>query len=231
MKFKRGAVQPDPSAVGLWHLDGNSKDSSGHGNNGSDTSITYGMQYGKFGWGADFTGGSSYIGIPNLQIGLSSMTMSVWINITNLSTGGNFIDFRSNGVTATIPSIGLGVLSSGVFYISKETAPNYTWEQLNSTSTYSTNAWHYVVGTYTNISGTGYLNLYVDGSLAATQMSFADTGGSVPEQYSTIGGTNHVAMPESAYLDEVAIFSRALSSSEVAQLYTSRSLEGNGISR
>ncbi|MCL4405315.1 MAG: DUF2341 domain-containing protein [Patescibacteria group bacterium] len=223
------ASNPAYAPMGLvadWNMDeplvGTSYDSSGNNYNGTDTNTA--VVSGKFGNAQSFNGSSSYIGIPNLQTGLSSMTMSVWINITNLSNGGNFIDFRSNGVTATIPSIGLGVLSSGVFYISKETAPNYTWEQLNSTSTYPINTWHHVVGTYTNISGTGYLNLYVDGSLAATQMSFADAANSVPEQYSTIGGTNHAAMQESAYLDEIRVYNTALSATQVQQLYNNPTL-------
>lgn len=45
----------------LLHLNGNSTDSSGNGNNGSDSNITYSQTNGKFGQGAGFNGNSSRI--------------------------------------------------------------------------------------------------------------------------------------------------------------------------
>ena len=47
----------------LLHLNGNSTDSSGNGNNGTDTAITYSQANGKFGQGAGFSP-NGYITIP-----------------------------------------------------------------------------------------------------------------------------------------------------------------------
>ena len=44
-----GEYIPNSNTKLLLHLNGNSTDSSGNGNNGTDTNITYGLGYGKFG--------------------------------------------------------------------------------------------------------------------------------------------------------------------------------------
>lgn len=54
-----------PELTAYWKFEGNSNDSKGS-NNGSDTSISYGTQYGKFNQGAALTvAGNSVITIPN----------------------------------------------------------------------------------------------------------------------------------------------------------------------
>lgn len=68
----------------ILHLNGSSVDSSGNGNNGTDTGITYGKQYGKFNEGALFTQ-TSRINIAskdyfNLQ---SQFTIIAWIYPTS----------------------------------------------------------------------------------------------------------------------------------------------------
>lgn len=72
----------------LLHLNGNSNDSSGNGNNGTDTSISYGKQYGKFNDGASFNGSTSYIKIlnsPSLNL-TSNFTFSVWFKKNSSTT-------------------------------------------------------------------------------------------------------------------------------------------------
>lgn len=62
----------------LLHLNGSSADSSGNGNNGTDTNITYSLANGRFGQGAGFNGSSSFIlSANNVGIsGSSSRTMA-----------------------------------------------------------------------------------------------------------------------------------------------------------
>ena len=45
----------------LLHLNGKSTDSSGNGNNGTNSNITYSLANGKFGQGAGFNGSSNSI--------------------------------------------------------------------------------------------------------------------------------------------------------------------------
>ena len=51
---------------GLYHLSGNSNDSSGNSTNGTDTAITYSLANGRFGQGASGNGTTSEIELTNL---------------------------------------------------------------------------------------------------------------------------------------------------------------------
>ena len=73
---------------GLWHLNGNSNDSSGNSNDGTDTDITYSLANGRFGQGAGLNGSSSYIdcGLPVLTA-IDNWTISCWVKPDSSSTG------------------------------------------------------------------------------------------------------------------------------------------------
>lgn len=90
-----------------------------------------------------------------------------------------------------------------------------------STNLTSTSTWYHVVATYNGSN----LNLYVDGSSDATPV--AKTG-TINTNDTTLGIgayiTGGLQIPFAGQIDEVAIFNRALSSTEVTALYNS----GNG---
>lgn len=69
----------------LWHLNGNSNDSSGNGNNGTDISIDYGLAYGLFGQGALINNVNDEIRkATNLGIaGQDALTVSLWAKLTS----------------------------------------------------------------------------------------------------------------------------------------------------
>lgn len=68
---------------GLWHLNGNSNDSSGNGNNWTDTNVTYWLAYGKFWQGALFNGSSSKIDLPDWwTLNVTNATIIVWVKTT-----------------------------------------------------------------------------------------------------------------------------------------------------
>lgn len=63
----------------LYHLNGNSSDSSWNSNNGTATNITW--VDGKFGQCASFNGSSSYITIPDsASLDITQWTIWVWLN-------------------------------------------------------------------------------------------------------------------------------------------------------
>ncbi len=86
-----GEFIPSSNTKLLLHLNGSSADSSGLGNSGTDTAITYSLANGKFGQGAGFNGSSSKILYDNstsltIAGSGSSITLSCWIKIDNSST-------------------------------------------------------------------------------------------------------------------------------------------------
>jgi len=90
-----------PNTVGMWHLNGLSVDSSGNGLNGTDTSIIYGKQYGKFNEGALFNGSNSVISLGSsslLNLYSFSHTSIIWINITQYPTTGKYYYLFARGI-------------------------------------------------------------------------------------------------------------------------------------
>lgn len=63
---------------GLYHLNGSSADSSGNANNGTDTTVAYGLAYGKFGQGAFFNNGDYSIANAAYVIPKGAKTISFW---------------------------------------------------------------------------------------------------------------------------------------------------------
>lgn len=102
-----------PNTKLLLHLNGNSTDSSGNGNNWTDTAITYSSVAGALWQGAGFNGSSSVITIASsasLNVWSSDFTMSMWIYFTstatymriyNKYTSGNGIDFRVDSTNSS----------------------------------------------------------------------------------------------------------------------------------
>lgn len=193
------------NVTNYWKLDGNSNDSVG-GLNGTDTSISY--VTGKINQGAGFDSGTDKISFSSTTLisGTSDFTLSLWIKYT-----------------------------SGVFIISRRDASVFNWQLVyNAGKLYFTigatnlfdgsnitldSNWHHIV--ITRASTTNWV-LYKDGSSVSTSnvnnsiatgktLTFGDDSAS--ENSSMIGT-----------LDEVGVWSRAISADEVTQLYNS----GNG---
>lgn len=73
----------DPTLSTYQRFEGNSNDSSGEGNNGTDTNITYGTAYGKYGQGALFNGTTSKIVVADAtelqNIFASGGSIGAWV--------------------------------------------------------------------------------------------------------------------------------------------------------
>lgn len=90
-----GEYIPNANTKGYWKLNGNSTDSSGNGNNGTDTSITYSQANGRFGQGAGFNSSSSKIALGNSSTLIipNGGTISAWIKL-DTTTSRNVIMAR-----------------------------------------------------------------------------------------------------------------------------------------
>jgi hypothetical protein len=70
----------------LYHCEGSSGDSSGNSANGTDTNMSYGLNYGRFGQGALFNGTSSRVQLPAMASS-GQATILAWL-YNNGTTGG-----------------------------------------------------------------------------------------------------------------------------------------------
>ena len=194
--------------VAYYKLDGNSNDSVGT-NNGTDTAITYSTANGKIGQGAGFNGTSSLISLGNVLSIFGAITISAWVYKTSTVVGS--IVARGNG-------------TNGIFdqYMLDGDGTNFRFYLYNgstfliATSPEIRNAWTHVVGVWSG--GATPLQIYINGVKGTDSASFTGTqptGTGVNIGKDNAGATQYFG----GDIDEVAIYNRALSASEVLQLF------------
>lgn len=181
-----------------WKFDGNSNDSVGS-NNGTDTSITYNNTNGIINNGAGFANNAS----ANIQVGALSFgttgTITAWIKGT--PGDGAFIhDSSGSRFYFWCPSAGTGINAN---FGGADTG----------TVTISYGTWTFVALTWDGVNGQFYKN----GATLGASMAFAPTGITTTNSFIGSRFTGNAVSFDS--LDEIGIWSRALTSTEVTQLY------------
>lgn len=206
---------------GLYHLNGNSNDSSGNGNNGSDTNISYGLAYGKFRQGAGFNG-SSWITFPSsmiLPVTTTNQTYSVWFKLA--STASNQTILESLTKTGSTDCL-LQYITSGTYF-----RIGVVYQQIGSayfkTISLNDTNWHHAVLT---VSNNNSMTAYFDGNSLGT-LSMSSTGSSVSYNNLSVGhdinyisGASQNPMANGGNIDEVIIENVAWSAEKVKKYYT-----------
>ena len=190
----------------LLHLNGNSTDSSGNGNNGTDTSITYSLANGKFGQGAGFNGSSSVINV-GYTAPTTDWTYSFWVNPTNFSAERalihNFLNTTSGRNIYIHFNATTGAIDVDIPYIKDSvvtgTAP-------------STGVFSHIAVTR---SGSAW-KIYLNGNQVG---SATDSTSQESTTVCRIGKTN-ASQAHLGSIDEVIVESRAWTASEIKKYYT-----------
>jgi hypothetical protein len=203
--------------VAVYQFEDNADDSSGNGNNGTASGVTY--VTGKFGKAASFDGTNDEITFSSGIVPAGASSISFWYN-ANGNTGlqyimGNGIATASKGVTVYFSEISTGNHSFGAL-VAKGTSS--LAGHTTGTTVYSTSSWHHVVCTWDGTASSNALKVYANGSLIAQGTS--DTSSASIGTYNNfnIGGvdtTNFAA----GLVDQTRIYSKVLSSEEVTTLY------------
>jgi len=200
----------DAALQAYYRMEGNSNDAK-NSNNGTDTSMSYSSTNAKFGQAADFNGSSSLISIPLSLTIATNVTLHCWVYIPNASCSGSFIKIGgSNGYligvgnAGSVDSAGNGlcVLYEGI-------------RGINAVSSMGTGL--HMVDLV--INGSGFPTVYLDGSSVYNDSLGAPTAPTVSANLGYDNSTNHRFF-NSGNLDDVALFSRALTASEINSLYT-----------
>lgn len=205
--------------VGYWKLDGDATDSSGSGNNGTASNITY--PNGVFNQGALYNGTSAKIAATAIDAGSGSITVSCWSLIDTQVT--NYPQIIANGAT----TLSFNIAAYGTAYAAGDRqkviffAQNSAGATVNSSVTGQMNdgRWHHYVGVVN--ATTGKIALYLDGALVGTEQTF--TGTLKTPAGSLFIGTGDVPGSANQWfkgnIDDVAIWTRALDATEIAALY------------
>jgi hypothetical protein len=210
-----GEFIPSSNTKLLLHLNGNSTDSSGNGNNGTDTSITYSQANGKFGQGAGFNG-DGRVTITNtiLPSTATNYTISAWINTANDTTEKTIISDRYGGSYAYKYRFCVEKTTK----ILRHMIFNSALTQLTSSGVIPATTWTHVAVTVT-VGGTCYL--YINGKQDG---SASYTVGSYPQRanQSTIGVITGPVTEGyfNGSIDEVIVENVAWSAEKVKKYYT-----------
>jgi len=203
--------------VGYWPFCGNANDDSGHGNNGTVNGATLTTdRFGNSNSAYDFDGLTSYIsgaGV-NLPQGDTARTVSLWVK-----TAGGF-SVNTGGQTGAV--FDYGTLENNkrfsVLLVDNDFTNYFSaaYNDFHPDSSLGNNVWTNIVWVYSATN----LKLYLNGVPSSTgTISNLNTTG----QNFVIGNTipNSIGQYEKykGAIDDIGIWNRALTPSEISQLY------------
>jgi hypothetical protein len=211
--------------VAYWKLDGNSNDSVGS-NNGTDTAVSYNASYGKIGQGVYFNGSSTEQIIiaanSSLDIATGPFSISLWVYFLALPTNTyQMWLFWKGSIDGSSPGYCLNLYNNGGIY--QLNMPKFGIANQLYNWTPSINTWYHIVGVQ-NYSGTPTtVTFYINGSALGSTSSNTSAYGNTAGFSAYIGGHSSLSStpPTNAYIDEIGVWSRGLTSTEVTQLYNS----------
>jgi hypothetical protein len=199
-------------AVAYYKLDNSAEDSVGS-NDGTETDIEY--RFGRYGQAAVFNGSSSNISIPTLGGSFydNDFSISLWVNLNSLGGLSTAYLFSGAGSRDIFINFNSGNSGGGI------SARLYdgTVRDVVYSSAVAGN-WYHVVFVRSKTSG---LNLYVDGISRDTN-TFTGNANALSFTSDGIGGRVQDRNTTDGRIDQVRIFSTALDSDQVSQLYNEK---------
>ncbi len=197
---------PTNGLVGWWPFNGNANDESGNGNHGTVNGATLAAdRFGNAGKAYSFDGVNDNIYLSNFIASNQAFSTSAWFKLNSYNFDGRRI-LTGNSVTS-IAVLG-GVSSFGnVFEICLEGVGCYQIAgaiPLDSLIHFST------------IFSSGLLEIYLNGKKSLSVVNLPPISSSNSAGFVIGGGT---IWTFHGLLDDIAIYNRALSASEVQQLY------------
>jgi len=217
--------------VGYWSFnEGTSTtagDFSGNGNNGSlsgfanPPTATSGWGNGKFGKALNFDGSDDYVtmGDKDSFNPSSAITIAGWVNI-DITTGDKTIIGKTEALAGVSGEYFLRVDGQKIRF-TIQTSAGTTGAFLGNT-TLSIGTWYHVAGVWDGSNASIYLNGVSD----ATPSSLGGTLGNNSSPL-TVGTLRTLTTPTKfmdGKIDEVRVYNRALSASEISALYKSGSV-------
>jgi len=213
------AEQLDPrlraGLVGHWIGGGSGNtwfDMSGYGRHGT---LTQGLVW-TLGEGGkrnalQFDGVDDRVNITRFTV-LTSRTFAAWVRTTSTDAVSGYAGNAALNILGDSTGgvyIGFGVHGGKVRYLQYASS----WQNVDSVKSVNDGSWHHVVATH--ISGTNAVSVYVDGVLDATGTITFDATNPALDRIGC--GYNNLDFFDGA-LDDIRVYSRAISAAEVSLL-------------
>ena len=219
--FPSNSIQAriDPGAIiGIWLFDDEDKfvvDSSGNGHQGEIIGKVKWVD-GKFGKGLEFPGASgNYVKVPHHEdLNLTSFTITYWCKM-GITAGWQIPIAKAAGSNRNFDfqtPAGGGTVS---LYFTQGAGQ---WKGVDGKTTITDNSWHHIAGTYDLET----LKIYIDGAMEK-EGKYKGSPDHVEEPL-TFGDMQN-GHPMGGVLDEVGIFSVALSDADI------QNIKINGLSK
>jgi len=215
----------DANLVSYWRMEGNSNDYK-NTNNGTDTNTSYSTSYGKFGQGLSLSGnGKITVKAGAILVGGTAYSINLWVKTTDAVN--TMCLYAETNTTNGTPVMEFGVASGHPYFFTRNTA-NTQIQEITTLYNIADGNWHMV--TLIKSSETDYA-IYADGNTTPI-----GTGSTSVTVYS-INNSNIGALVRTStlqyftgYLDEISLFNKGLSSTEMVSLYNSKIKKFMGVS-
>ena len=221
MSFMTALVNASTLDLGLvahYTFDGNANDISGNGMNGIVQGVAlvsdrFNVSNRAYSFSGEYEPESN-IKIPGLVTG-ANRTFSSWIKLTGGQDGPRVFSFSPGEMTIDLNVNGLQRLN-----INTQTVEGGDGFSTSGIDLF--NKWTHVVGVWSEIGGAIYMNGHAITQKTWTAVAITDySNGFIPE----IGGNSGALWdPFAGVIDDVRIYNRALTASEVAEIYTTESV-------
>jgi len=215
----QGIYRNETGLVGMWHFDEGEGttvyDSSGMGNKGKIAGVKW--VEGKSGSALDFSGEEGYVDCgdsSSLDI-QEAITISTWIYPRD--TDGHIVN-RGGGWSDNGYSLYHYGGKIRIELQNKDTSEKTICDNLAPPY----NEWHHVAFTWSKDSKK--IKTYIDGSKALNECTFLGPIG-IPSQNLNIGRNENHGYYFNGLIDEVRIYSRALSEGEISDLFNGEEIE------
>ena len=205
--------------VGYWPFCGNANDDSGNGNNGTVNGATLTTdRFGNSNSSYSFDGVNNFISVPsNSSISpTNSLTLSCWVYVNNSNAWNQFVTKRFSDNISPFNSYIIAENNNG-----QGSSENYTSGikfannsvSLNDNNSLPINVWYNYVLVYDGSTMKLYRNGILVNSISASgEISYS----SLPLYF---GSTGVIGQCLNGKLDDIGIWNRALTPTEVTQLY------------
>ena len=212
--------------LGYWTFDDGSgtaaADSSGYGHTAT---LVNGISWvtGEVGGGISANGLNQFVGIPAIDLsGTLAITVAMWVNRTYSTSGGHTLFEGTSNFDNSTTGFGLFPDDSSCSGIKAGVQGDIGYN-INCYSQPSSGAWHHLAVVYDkSLPGSNEVALYLDGALQTPTESQAtstntNTFGNDPIYLFSRGGTEQFT---TGTMDDLQLYNRALSASEIQQIYS-----------